>query len=366
MGQHSMTDIEQSTRDYERWLGHQLELLRLDLRAKHSKMATTLLCFLRATFYRWMQLWPAVCPELNKAQVVLSIGDLHVENFGTWRDAEGRLVWGINDFDEAYPLPWTNDLVRLGVSAHLAIDAEHLALRRADACDAILMGYHDALAQGGAPFVLADEHTWLRKIAHSKLRDPTVFWQRLDSLATSRGAIPGDALAALQRALPDRDMDVRIVHRVAGLGSLGRQRFVAIGPWRGGYIAREAKATAPSACTWARRASDAAVHYRNILAVAVRSPDPLVRVHPRWIVRRLAPDCTRIELDDLPKGRDEHRLLYAMGFETGNVHLGSMRGRKNAILRDMRARPRRWLHNAVKAMAESIDREWKDWPKAHP
>ena len=31
----------------------------------------------------------------------LSVGDLHVENFGTWRDSEGRLIWGINDFDEA-------------------------------------------------------------------------------------------------------------------------------------------------------------------------------------------------------------------------------------------------------------------------
>ena len=44
------------------------------------------------------------------------VGDLHVENFGTWRDVEGRLVWGVNDFDEAYALPYTNDLVRLVAS----------------------------------------------------------------------------------------------------------------------------------------------------------------------------------------------------------------------------------------------------------
>jgi uncharacterized protein (DUF2252 family) len=25
-----------------------------------------------------------------------------VENFGAWRDVEGRLIWGINDFDEAW------------------------------------------------------------------------------------------------------------------------------------------------------------------------------------------------------------------------------------------------------------------------
>src|SRR5260370_32652719 len=47
---------------------------------------------------------------------VLAVGDLHVENFGTWRDAEGRLTWGVNDFDEAYPLPYTIDLARLATS----------------------------------------------------------------------------------------------------------------------------------------------------------------------------------------------------------------------------------------------------------
>jgi hypothetical protein len=24
---------------------------------------------------------------------VLGVGDIHLENFGTWRDAEGRMVW---------------------------------------------------------------------------------------------------------------------------------------------------------------------------------------------------------------------------------------------------------------------------------
>ena len=48
--------------------------------------------FLRATFYRWIQLWPEVCLDLVSAATVLAIGDLHVETFGTWRDVEGRLV----------------------------------------------------------------------------------------------------------------------------------------------------------------------------------------------------------------------------------------------------------------------------------
>src|SRR5438128_11264483 len=56
---------------------------------------------------------------------------------------------------------------------------------------------------------------------------------------------------------------------------------------------------------------------------AVRALDPFVQVRGRWIVRRLSPHCLRIELDELPKNRDECRLLFAMGWETANIHLGS-------------------------------------------
>lgn len=85
-------DIKQSTQAYEAWLAKRMPLLDADLRLKHQKMAESPFPFLRATFYRWAQLWPEVCPELAGAPAVLGVGDLHVENFGTWRDAEGRLI----------------------------------------------------------------------------------------------------------------------------------------------------------------------------------------------------------------------------------------------------------------------------------
>ena len=40
------------------------------------------------------------------------------------------MIWGVNDFDEAHDLPYTNDLVRLAVSALLAIREGHLMLDR--------------------------------------------------------------------------------------------------------------------------------------------------------------------------------------------------------------------------------------------
>src|ERR1700678_67153 len=112
-------DIKQANTAYESWLSKKIPLLPADLKLKHQRMAETPFQFLRATFYRWSQLWPQICPDLTAAPPVLGVGDLHVENFGTWRDSEGRLIWGINDFDEACKLPYPVDLVRLAVSAIL-------------------------------------------------------------------------------------------------------------------------------------------------------------------------------------------------------------------------------------------------------
>src|SRR5882762_5781868 len=105
-------DIVGATRSYERWLATRATIVKADLGAKHAAMAEAPFPLLRATFYRWMQLWQEHAGNLDAAPKVLAVGDLHVENFGTWRDAEGRLIWGINDFDEAHPLPFTIDLVR--------------------------------------------------------------------------------------------------------------------------------------------------------------------------------------------------------------------------------------------------------------
>src|ERR1700730_1378522 len=95
--------IVKATASYEQWLRNQIRVIDGDLDRKHRAMAEDLFSFLRATFYRWIQVWPEVCSAYSSAPEVLAVGDLHVENFGTWRDVEGRLVWGINDFDEVQP-----------------------------------------------------------------------------------------------------------------------------------------------------------------------------------------------------------------------------------------------------------------------
>jgi Uncharacterized protein conserved in bacteria (DUF2252) len=112
-----LLSIHQATSSYEAWLGRWLPLVNDDLNEKYKRMREDPFQFLRATFYRWAQRWPVVCAALADAPEVLAVGDIHVENFGTWRDAEGRLVWGVNDVDDAWTIPYTNDLVRLATSA---------------------------------------------------------------------------------------------------------------------------------------------------------------------------------------------------------------------------------------------------------
>jgi Uncharacterized protein conserved in bacteria (DUF2252) len=354
-------NIIKATRKFEDWLSRRLDIVKPDLRLKHTRMKEAVFPFLRATYYRWAQTWPKVCAELAKAPQVLAVGDLHVENFGTWRDSEGRLIWGVNDFDETYPLSYANDLVRLAVSAHLASEGGHIGIKEQDICDSILDGYSESLRAGGRAFVLGEHHIWLRLIAESELRDPVHFWQKMDALPTIKQEIPVSAIDALEHLMPAKDIPYRVAHRVAGLGSLGHARYVAIADWRGGRIAREAKAILFSACSWAQeepRPSE--IFYQTVISRAVRCVDPFVQLRGRWIVRRLSPHCSRIELATLNAKDAELRLLHAMGWETANIHLGTPSAQK-AILKDLAKRKSKWLHAATDEMIKQVRSDWKKW-----
>jgi hypothetical protein len=356
-------NIVKATNRYETWLARHTTLVKPDLRLKHQRMADSPFPFFRATFYRWMQLWPEVCSDLAKAPRVLAVGDLHVENFGTWRDIEGRLVWGINDFDEAETMPYTIDLVRLATSALLASEEGHLQLESKNACAALLDGYHESLVEGGRPFVLEEEHRWLRSIAINELRDPVHFWAKMDTLPKISSNLPRKLRSSLDRLMPEAGLDYRTVRRVAGLGSLGHVRVVAIAECHGGRIAREAKALTPSAIHWATDKGRTKIMYQTILDRAVRDLDPFVHLHGSWVVRRLAPFCSRIELAVLPTNRDEIKLLYAMGWETANIHLGTRDARRTITKHLDRLKPVQLL-SAAKEMAKAVTKDFHAWREA--
>ncbi|MEV6397641.1 DUF2252 domain-containing protein [Streptomyces sp. NPDC051907] len=145
------------------------ELLAADpaaFRVKFRKMAASAFAFYRGTaclFYNDLEQEQHGGPYLDdRTGRVWIHGDLHAENFGTYMDANGRLIFNVNDFDEAYVGPFTWDLKRL--SASLALIGYTKALSDEQITDLVRIcaaayreRIHD-LAAGGAselpPFTL--------------------------------------------------------------------------------------------------------------------------------------------------------------------------------------------------------------------
>src|SRR3984957_11168504 len=219
-------DIQSATASFESWMRGYSRVIPSDLQSKHQQMKETTFGFLRGTFYRWAQLWPSACPDLSKAPKVLAVGALHVNSFGSWRDAEGRLCWGVDDFDEAYPLPYTNDLVRLAASLKIVIDANEVSIKFKTGCDVILEGYLDCLRKRGHPIVLAEREHELDRLGIDSFKPPSNFWGKLNRLPAVRRPIAKDLKRALEKTLPEGPLEYKVVRREAGLGSLGQERFV--------------------------------------------------------------------------------------------------------------------------------------------
>jgi hypothetical protein len=85
-------------------------------------------------------------------------------------------------------------------------------------------------------------------------------------------------------------------------------------------------------------------------------------VKESWVARRLAPDCSRIELDSLLAHKDLLELLKDMGWETANIHLGS-KDVIAAVTQDLAKRPDGWLRAASKEMVRLLESDWDDWKK---
>ena len=183
--------ILELTDAYEAWLRQELRkfddkgvaVVKDDLDLKHRIMCEEKR-FLRATYWRWAEKILKICPELKKAPAVLAVGDIHVENFGTWRDLEGRLVWGVNDFDEAAEMPYALDLVRLATSAFITASD---TLGTKTICDLILPGYRAGLAAPKA-IVLDQDAGWLYDKVRVNAKACGKFWQEFGIAAGDIGA----------------------------------------------------------------------------------------------------------------------------------------------------------------------------------
>jgi uncharacterized protein DUF2252 len=303
---------------YERWCDRALPYDAAARAEKHRRMAASPFAFLRASYPVWLDRF-AADPAHAAAQVPLAAGDLHVENFGTWLAADGE-VFGVNDYDETGPAPFTNDLVRLCTSALLAARDGHLHLAAGDVAARIWQGYREnasaaaglRLAGGAGPDALAVARLW------REARPPAErFWAGIDALAEA------DAAGAPAPAAGFRLRAAR--RRIAGLGSRDHPRLVLDGELDGARAAFERKRLAPSAAAFTGGADpvvDGAAYAALVDRQRACTPGlrPALAVDGDVVVRRLDPDRGRIEIADLPHRRDEHALLRTMGWCTAALH----------------------------------------------
>jgi hypothetical protein len=346
---------------YEVWLATQCDVVTEDIKAKHRLMKDNAFMFLRATYFRWARQIGTICPELMDAPQVLCVGDLHLENFGTWRDADGRFVWGVNDFDEAAVMPFVLDLARLAASIRLAPDR---SVSNRKAAELLIAGYLEGLGVP-QPALLDEGEIWLRSYAIGTDLESGKFWKKLDETGKyplihrkTTGKPPRNVLQLLNASLPKGATNIVYRRRIAGGGSLGRPRYVAIADWRGGRVLREAKALVPSAWTYVHGAQPTG--FLKLARGKYRAPDPFLDVHGKWILRRLAPDSRKIELSEDARTDLASDFLQAMAFDLASIHAAGSVG-IGALQRDLERRPRGWLYHAAKTAAAAVEKDFEAW-----
>jgi uncharacterized protein (DUF2252 family) len=240
--------------------------------------------FFRGTCVLFFETLPETA-LLRNAPAVLTCGDLHLENFGSFRGANRLVNFDLNDFDEACVAPLTLEMVRFLASVHAGAASLKLSEERADQlCETFLAHYSAVLASGKPAWLerattrgmvnelltrlkrrhrgtLLNERTVLRSNGERALR---VDGRKI--LATER-AEREHVRACLKayartQAHPEFYEPLDIGRRVAGNGSLGLPRYIVLTEGRGepdGNFLLDLKAANPS-------------------ALAPRAP----RLQPRW------------------------------------------------------------------------------------
>jgi hypothetical protein len=99
----NLPPIAGATADFERRTAEQLTIVRVDLVLKPKMMAESVFPLCVALFIGGRSCGRCFCPCKSPTVNTCGARESCVDNFGTWRDLESRLIWGVNDFNEAWP-----------------------------------------------------------------------------------------------------------------------------------------------------------------------------------------------------------------------------------------------------------------------
>ena len=219
------------------------------LAMKYKAMRSSPFVFLRGTCHLFYERLPRD-KVLDDAPPVWICGDMHLENFGSYK-ADNRLIYfDNNDFDEACLAPALYELVRLLTS--VLVGATDLKLSRAQAlalCHTAVDAYGAALAFGKSRWIEAETAVGMVRDLLDALASRTraAHLDRRTVLKGKTRVLKVDGKKALpvsaeQRAAVTQFMQrfaasesnpgfyrvLDVARRIAGTGSLGGDRYVIL------------------------------------------------------------------------------------------------------------------------------------------
>jgi uncharacterized protein (DUF2252 family) len=317
------------------------------LRLKYRAMRTGTFAFLRGTCHLFYDRLPR-SGVFKSAPPVWVCGDLHLENFGSYKGDNRLVYFDLNDFDEAALAPASWDLVRLLTS--LRIGADGLALTGTQAlrlCRTLLDAYGAALASGKAFWVERETALGLVRslLDGLRMRDRARF---LDTRTTTRGktrvlrvdgsrALPASetqrvAITGFMRTFAHTQADpafykvLDVARRIAGTGSLGIDRYAILIQGKGspgGNYLLDLKQAQPSSLVahakvvqpkWQTEAHRVVELQRRIQAVPMAFLHPAVVGGRAYTLRGLQPSEDRIRLNrDAQSMTDLEQLMVTTG-----------------------------------------------------
>ncbi len=375
------------------------------LALKYANLRASPSLFLRGTCHLFYARLPKA-KILAASPAVWISGDLHFENFGSYKGANRLVYFDINDFDEAVLAPASWELVRLLASILVARQALHL--KRADAnrqCEAVIDSYAQALVSGKACWIDRESAdgpvhqllAGLRERKRPEFLDRRT--KRSGRLRTIRcdGEHALEATDAQKRHVTDliqksaagverpeffKVLDV--ARRIAGTGSLGLERYVVLvegnGSPAGNHLldlklaprsSLEAKVRVKQP-VWRSQAHRVVELEQRLQAVSPAFLCDIVAGKSSYVLRELQPSEDRVALVAQGVSAAEiGNVLRQMGQLAAWAQLRSS-GRQGSASADAliafgatRSKWRSDLIRTARLCAEQVDKDWRAYCLAY-
>jgi uncharacterized protein (DUF2252 family) len=375
------------------------------LAVKYEKMRTSPFSFFRGTAHLFWEELGAHGGDLPDAPLVWACGDLHLENFGSFQGDDALAHFDLNDFDEGALAPATWELSRFVAGLLVAAPSLELSRAQADALAArFLDAYQSAMRAGKAGSVDRDTADEMVKtlLHHVGERKRALL---ADSYTTSKkGKLRLDIDSHHMLPVTDRQREdvarwlgdfaksqadpaffeiLDVARRVAGLGSLGLDRFAILvrGVHDGSPAILDAKQAALSSLSKFQKQrqpdwlsdSDRIVTIQRRMQATTPALTHSVKVgRGGYVLRELQPSEDRLGLKD---ARAHPQLLggviETMGKLTAWAQLRSSGRDGSATLNDLTAFAgtgtwRRGLVDYARAYSLKVEGDYKEFLTTKP